>query len=275
MREAEARSTSPGETGGGPRTSAGSPVAAEALQQRLEYRFNDRGLLLRALTHRSWLAERGSPSPDEGDNEQLEFLGDAILGFVVSEALVRRYPLATEGRLSQLKAHLVSAQHLHSCALEMSLGEYLLLGKGEDRNGGRARKTLLANAVEALIAALYLDGGLAAASGLIEREVLKRIESLEELGPAGLLNYKSLLQERAQALGFAPPRYITLGASGPEHAKLFTMEAKISDSKRSRATASSKKAASQRAAEKLYERLASETGDNPDTPAPEDDEPVA
>ncbi len=258
--------------GGGPRTSAGSPVAAEELEQKLGYKFNDRTLLLRALTHRSWLAERGSPSPDEGDNEQLEFLGDAILGFVVSEALVRRYPQATEGRLSQLKAHLVSAQHLHGCALEMGLGDFLQLGKGEDRNGGRARKTLLANALEALIAALHLDGGLAVATGLIEREILKRIESLEELGPAGLLNYKSLLQERAQALGFAPPRYITLGASGPEHAKLFTIEAKISDSKKSRATASSKKAASQRAAEKLYEKLEAETEDDSDAPRLEDED---
>src|SRR5581483_9920265 len=132
----------------------------EALEQKLEYRFSDPGLVLRALTHRSWLAEQGSPMPESGDNEQLEFLGDSILGFVVSEALYLRFPLAREGRLSQLKAHLVSANHLHKCALALDLGSFLQLGKCDERNGGRERKTLLANGLEALIAAMYLDGGV-------------------------------------------------------------------------------------------------------------------
>ncbi len=230
-------------------------VPLEELEAKLEYRFCNRQLLLRALTHRSWAAERGSPMPKEGDNEQLEFLGDSILGFVVSEALLLRYPLAREGQLSQLKAHLVSAQHLHKCALALGLGEFLQLGRGEERNGGRERKTLLANALEALIAAMHLDGGLIPAQRLIENHILNRIERLEELGPIGLLNYKSLLQERAQALGLPHPRYSTVGTGGPEHAKQFTVEAKIGDALARRATASSKKAASQEAAERLFEIL--------------------
>jgi ribonuclease-3 len=227
----------------------------EALEERIGYKFNNRWLLERALTHRSWLAERESVSADEGDNEQLEFLGDSILGFVVSDALVIRYPAAREGRLSQLKAHLVSATHLYACALEIELGHFLHLGKGEERSGGRARKTLLANAFEALIAAMHLDGGLSAARSLIEGAVLGKLAEIEEQGPIALLNYKSLLQERAQALGLAIPRYITVATSGPEHAKLFTVEAKIASGLSSRATASSKKAASQQAAESLYALL--------------------
>ncbi len=216
-------------------------------------------MLLRALTHRSWLAEHGAPLPEEGDNEQLEFLGDSVLGFVVSEALVLRYPGAHEGHLSQLKAHLVSAHHLHKCALELGLGEFLQLGKGEERNGGRARKTLLANALEALIAAMHLDGGMVIAREFIARRILGTLQVLEESGPAALLNYKNLLQEHAQALGLSCPRYLTVSTSGPEHAKLFTVEARIADSLTSRATASSKKAASQQAAEGLYEKLCSNT----------------
>lgn len=227
----------------------------ETLEEKLGYRFNDRSLLLRALTHRSWLAEQSSPMPQEGDNEQLEFLGDAVLGFVVSEALVKRFPFAHEGRLSQLKAHLVSAAHLYKCALEIGLGEYLQLGRGEERNGGRERRTLLANALEALIAAMHLDGGLPPARTLIDSHVLASLEQLAELGDEGLLNYKNLLQERAQALGLPYPRYATVGTSGPEHAKSFTVEVRISEELLTRATASSKKAASQQAAESLYQKV--------------------
>jgi ribonuclease-3 len=195
--------------------------------------------------------------PEEGDNEQLEFLGDSVLGCVVSEALFRRFPLEREGRLSQLKAHLVSAIHLYQCALSIVLGSFLQLGRGEERNGGRERKTLLADAFEAVIAAVYLDGGIEAARQLVETHVLSTLDQLVELGPAGLLNYKNLLQERAQALGMAFPRYATVGSSGPDHARSFTIEVRLSESLTARATASSKKAASQQAAERLYQILES------------------
>jgi len=230
-------------------------LPVETLEDSLGYHFADRHLLQRALTHRSWLAEQGSPMPETGDNEQLEFLGDAILGFVVSEALVLRIPGANEGRLSQLKAHLVSATHLHTCALAIRLGDYLQLGKGEERNGGRERRTLLANAFEALIAAVYLDGSLPVARSFIETNVLGSLDQLAELGDVGLLNYKNLLQERAQAMGLPFPRYSTVGTSGPEHAKSFTVEVKIGEDLLTRATASSKKVASQRAAERLFQEV--------------------
>ena len=231
---------------------------AEVLEEALGYRFSDQALLFRALTHRSWLAEQGSPMPEACDNEQLEVLGDSILGLVVSEGLFRRFPREREGRLSQLKAHLVSATHLHQCALAVRLGAFLQLGKGEERNGGRERRTLLANALEALIAALYLDGGLATARLFIERWILSSLDPLLELGPAGLLNYKSLLQEKARSLGLSFPRYVTIASTGPDHARLFTVEVRLSDSLSARATGSSKKVASQRAAESLYQKLEAE-----------------
>ncbi|HEY7210876.1 MAG TPA: ribonuclease III [Bryobacteraceae bacterium] len=232
---------------------------AEALEEKLVYHFDDRQLFLRALTHRSWLAEQGSPMPEEGDNEQLEFLGDSILGFVVSEALYLRFPLVREGRLSQLKAHLVSATHLYNCALALDLGSFLQLGRGEERNGGRERRTLLANALEALIAAMYLDGGMAVARQFVQREVMGSLERLVELGPVALLNYKNLLQERAQALGLPFPRYSTTGTSGPDHARSFTIEVRLGEGLSARATASSKKAASQQAAKNLYQVLEERT----------------
>src|SRR2546428_1960156 len=127
-----------------------------ALETALGHTFRDRELLDRALTHKSRIYEKSADSEPSSDNEQLEFLGDAILGFVVSESLVRRYASYPEGRLSKLKAHLVSAARLYEVAQALSLGEYLFLGRGEEMSGGREKKALLSDAVEALIAALYL-----------------------------------------------------------------------------------------------------------------------
>lgn len=223
----------------------------ERLEGTLGYRFAARDVLIRALTHRSCAAE--GLALGGGDNEQLEFLGDSILGFIVSEALVKRCPQAQEGQLSQWKSHLVSATHLHQCALTIGLGEFLLLGRGEERNGGRARKTLLANALEAVIAAIHLDGGIDAARRFVEQHVLAGLMTLES--SFATLNHKSVLQERTQALGMPVPRYATVGASGPEHAKVFTVEARVGDHLIGRATGSSKKAASQQAAECLIQQL--------------------
>jgi ribonuclease III len=227
----------------------------EALEERLGYRFRDRKLLVRALTHRSWLSEQGSPMPETGDNEQLEFLGDSILGFVISEALILKHPGAREGQLSKWKAHLVSSIHLYGCALNLKLGEYLILGKGEERNGGRQRKTVLANAFEALLGALFLDGGIVEATRFVHESVLGGLDRLEGVEAMDLLNYKSALQERAQALGLPAPRYSIVETSGPEHAKIFTVEARLGDRLTTRATGSSKKAASQQAAELMMQQL--------------------
>src|SRR5215469_14044061 len=147
------------------------PAELEKLESELGHTFRDRELLERALTHKSRVYEK-MPGQSASDNEQLEFLGDAILGFVVSECLVRRYPSYPEGRLSKLKAHLVSAARLHEVAQELSLGDYLLLGRGEEMSGGREKKALLSDAVEALIAALYLDAGLETAREFIETQVV-------------------------------------------------------------------------------------------------------
>jgi ribonuclease-3 len=231
-------------------------LAVEALEEKLGYRFRQRGLLTRALTHRSRSSEH-TEGPESQDNEQLEFLGDSILGFVVSEFLVARNPDSSEGELSQLKAHLVSSTHLHRCALELDLGQSLLLGKGEERNGGRERKTLLADAVEAIIAAMHLDGGIDAARKFVHEHVVNVLEDPDEAEAIGLLNYKSVLQEKTQALGLPIPRYATVATSGPEHAKVFTVEVKIGE-QTSRAHGSSKKAASQEAAHIMIQQLSRE-----------------
>jgi ribonuclease-3 len=230
-------------------------ASAERLEERIGYQFRDRALLQRALTHRSWSAERLREPGERHDNEQLEFLGDSLLGFVVSEALFKQYPAADEGQLSQGKAHLVSASYLLQCARAIQLGDYLLLGKGEERNGGRERRTLLANAFEAVIAAIYLDGGFAPARDFILSCVLTHLNSQQDLAALELSNYKSILQEEAQSQGLPTPKYTIVETSGPEHAKVFTVEAAIGSRLRSRATGSSKKAASQLAAQTLIEQL--------------------
>ena len=141
----------------------------ENLETALGHRFQNRDLLTRALTHSSRVNERPAGATDRhADNEQMEFLGDAVLGFLVSEALVASFPAYPEGRLSKLKAHLVSAAHLYSMAQKLDLGKYLFLGRGEEMSGGRAKRTLLVDCLEALIAAVYLDGGIEAVRQLVQ-----------------------------------------------------------------------------------------------------------
>ena len=233
-------------------------AAHAALESKIGYQFRNREMLQRALTHRSSLEGRSSPEAAQEDNEQLEFLGDAVLGFVVSEALVLRHSDAKEGQLSRWKAHLVSAAHLHRCAVELGLGEYLLLGRGEERNGGRERRTLLADAFEALIAALYLDGGTEIARLFIETNVLLQFTSeLDELSLSN--NQKVDLQHRARAMGLPAPYYSVVGEEGPDHAKVFVVEARVGDKLTSRGKASTKRNASLLAAKELLERLDAES----------------
>jgi ribonuclease-3 len=227
-------------------------LEAEALEEALGYHFVRRDLLARAVTHKSSVYEKTSSSAAT-DNEQLEFLGDAILGFVVSDALVAVHPDYPEGRLSKLKAHLVSASHLHAVAARLQLGRYLLLGRGEEMSGGREKKALLANAVEALIAALYLDGGMEPARGFVVQHVMVEVEPYSE----GALetDYKSALQELAQSLKLPQPRYAIVEERGPEHAKTFLVEARVGREWVSRAEGLSKKSAGQKAAEQILRRL--------------------
>jgi ribonuclease III len=226
---------------------------SETLETALGYHFASRELFARAFTHRSSVYEK-TASAAATDNEQLEFLGDSILGFVVSDALVAAHPDFPEGRLSKLKAHLVSAAHLHEVAARLHLGGHLLLGRGEEMSGGREKKALLANAVEALIAALYLDGGMEPARRFILQHVIGEAEPSSEVAAA--TDYKSALQELAQSMKLPQPRYAIVDERGPEHAKTFLVEVRVGREWVSRAEGLSKKSAGQKAAQEVLRQLA-------------------
>lgn len=227
-----------------------------ALEDVIGHRFQRPELLDRALTHRSSVYEKNAAGA-AADNEQLEFLGDSILGFVVSDMLLQRRPDFPEGRLSKLKAHLVSASHLHNVALKIGLGSHLRLGRGEELSGGREKKALLANAVEAVIAAVYLDAGMEVAREFVEREIVGRGEVTD--AAMEVVDYKSALQERAQALKLPQPRYSIVEERGPEHAKTFLVEVRVGRQLSSRAEGLSKKSASQKAAQHVLEQLSAVT----------------
>ncbi len=227
----------------------------EILEKLLDYTFRDRSLLERALTHKSRIYEKAADGQCADDNEQLEFLGDAILGFIVSDCLVRRYSTFPEGRLSKLKAHLVSAARLHEVAQELVLGDYLILGRGEEMSGGREKKALLSDAVEALIAALYLDAGLETAKQFIETRVIGPVNTNADGTDGEVTDYKSALQEMAQALKLPPPRYVIVGEDGPEHSKTFTVEVRLGKEWVSQAQGLSKKSAGQKAAQQILQQL--------------------
>lgn len=231
------------------------PIELGTFQQALGHTFRDPRLLERALTHKSRVYEKPAPNEGSGDNEQMEFLGDAILGFVVSECLYLHQPASAEGRLSKIKAHLVSAARLHHVAVEIGLGEHLLLGRGEELSGGREKRTLLADGVEALIAALYLDGGLQPARDFILRHVVGSVDLPEEGLDQAITDYKSALQETAQSLKLPQPRYFIVAEDGPEHAKTFTVEVRLGKELVSQAQGLSKKAAGQKAAELVLQQL--------------------
>jgi ribonuclease-3 len=230
------------------------------LEARLNYRFAGSELLCRALIHSSAANEArvGPASPSE-DNEQLEFLGDSVLGFLVSEALVQRYPQYREGELSRIKAHLVSAAHLYGVARRLDLGSYLELGRSEEMSGGRSKKTLLVDALEAVIAAIYLDGGAEPVRQFVAAQVLDAPPSEEDAAdPAissAITNFKSVLQELAQARKLPQPRYVIVRELGPEHSKTFTVEVRVGKDWTAQADGKTKKIAAQRAARAVYERL--------------------
>jgi len=233
------------------------PDDFEALRQRLGYSFRDPALLRRALTHKSRAFEAGPIPPDErpDDNEQLEFLGDSVLGFLISELLVQRHPSFPEGRLSKLKAYLVSASHLYEAAQKLDIGGYLRLGRGEELSGGRSKRALLANALEAIIAAMYLDGGIEPVRRFVLEVVVGDFDAIKGADESLVVDYKSALQEAAQQLGLPVPRYFTVKESGPEHQKTFTVEARVGTEHIDRAEGSSKKAAGQHAARLVLEQL--------------------
>jgi ribonuclease-3 len=215
----------------------------EELEAKLGYGFGNAELLERALTHRSYVKEK-TGSGRGASNELLEYLGDSVLGLAVSEHLIQGHPLAAEGELSKRRSQLVSEAHLHRVALRLDLGPYLLLGRAEERAGGREKKALLADAVEALIAAVYLDGGLEKARQAVSRWVLEYVDGDELL----VTDYKTALQELLQERRMAAPRYEVVKESGPEHRKVFTVRAMIEGREAAEAEGASKKSAEQAAA---------------------------
>ena len=223
----------------------------EDLQTRIGYRFRDRGLLEHALTHKSRAAEDASGGVS--DNESLEFLGDAVLGLVVADALFHQYPTYTEGQKSKIKAAVVSTQSLARQAELIRLGEHLILGRGEEKTGGRFKQALLADAYEALIAAIFLDGGLDAAGAFLRRELKEAIDagSAQTYAP----DYKSTLQERLQALGHPLPEYRLSGSEGPDHRKIFNIEVVVNGEVFGAASGRAKKEAEQEAARLALTKL--------------------
>ena len=224
----------------------------DALEARIGYRFRDRGLLEHALTHRSKAHE--DPSGGVSDNESLEFLGDAVLGLIVSEALFRAFPTYSEGQKSKIKANLVSTACLAEMAGHLGLGDHMILGRGEEKTGGRHKHALLADTCEALIAAIYLDGGLEPARAFLMKELASGIEDARQQDYLGR-DHKSRLQERLQGLGRPLPSYRVAGEAGPDHRKLFHVEVVVGSDVLAQGMGRTKKEAEQEGARLALEVL--------------------
>ncbi len=214
------------------------------VQQAIGIIFRDQSLLQRALTHTSYLNE--NPDCVWGDNERLEFLGDAIGGFIAAQYLYHRFPEWQEGQLTNLRAELVCSETLARFAAEIDLGRYLLLGHGEELGGGRTRAAMLSDAFEALLGAVYVDHGLEAARQFFLPFIESQIEAFS--AEALLRDAKSRLQEWAQAIFHVTPRYVTVQESGPDHAKQFSVEVLVKGQVRGRGAGHSKQVAEQEAA---------------------------
>ncbi len=223
---------------------------ASPLEDRLDYKFRDRRLLERALTHRSWAHETvgagGEREARAMHNEAFEFVGDSVLGLVVADALFRSHPSVTEGELSRMKHRLVSTQTLARVARRLQLGEFMRVGRGEEKTGGRRKRALLADAFEALLAAVFLDGGYTEAQRFVERTLGSE---LEEASPesAAAADFKTMLQERLQSERHLSPIYELVETEGPPHARTFHVEA-VFDAERVRGQGQTIKAAEMDAA---------------------------
>ena len=232
------------------RRRAAHPSQGE-LEDKLGYRFTDPELLRQALTHRSHVHVTGLLRIQS--NERLEFLGDAVLGMVVNEFLYHRFPEKEEGDLTKIKSLLVCGATLAKVAERLGLGEYLLLSRSEEGTGGRHRESILADAMESVLGAVYLDGGLEAVTRIIRAQILINVN--ETIQERTRRNYKSLLQEKLQARYKMPPRYKVSYTSGPDHARRFTVKVTLKGTVLGVGTGNSKKQAEQRAAETALTRL--------------------
>lgn len=221
-----------------------------ALEERLGYSFRNRALLETALTHSSYANENRASGIV--CNERLEFLGDSVLGVTVADFLYRHFPDMPEGRMTRLRAELVCEQSLHRVALELHLGDYLRLGKGEEHNGGRKRASILSDAVEAVIAAMYLDAGMETAAGFIHRCLLDDVRAIET---PSFTDYKTSLQELVQRHSGQVLSYELVGEEGPDHAKTFRVQVCLNGDPIGRGTGRTKKEAEQAAAANALEAL--------------------
>ncbi len=220
------------------------------LEDVLGYHFVDRALLERALRHASWCNEQTGERVE--DNERLEFLGDAVLGLLVCHRLMTRYPQLKEGELSVTRAQVVSEAGLSDVAAALDLGRWLMLGKGEEKSGGRQKPSIVADAFESVIAAVYLDGGFAAAQQMVDRLLASRIETVEF---KGFYDFKTRLQELAQARLKTTPTYSVVSELGPDHDKRFVVAVAIANDEWARAVGKSKKEAEQMAAAEAHFKL--------------------
>ncbi len=227
----------------------------EPLERRIGYRFKDRGLLEHALTHRSRVHEDASGGVF--DNESMEFLGDSVLGFVIADVLFREFPQHNEGQKSKLKASLVSAASLARLGAQLDLGEFLILGRGEEKTGGRFKQAIISDCYEALIAAIYLDGGIEPARAFIESQFKDLIEEAHRTGAEAAFtdDWKSALQEWLQSRGRGLPAYRLAAEVGPDHRKRFVVEVVVEGLPVAEAEGRSKKEAAQAAARAALEKL--------------------
>lgn len=241
------------------------------LEQKVGYCFRSRALLDRALTHRSYAHERAEENCRH--NEALEFLGDSVLGFVVSAWLLERFPDLSEGKLSKMKAYLVSEPSLVELAETIELGQYILINRGEEKTGGRRKRALLADACEALLGAMYVDGGIEVVERFLRREMRDRVRGID---PEALIgdDFKSALQEQLQAAGAPVPEYVVVEMLGPDHRRTFRIELRIAGFAFARGEGRSIKLAQQDAARaaladpdligKIYAAIAGEGADRAD-----------
>jgi len=225
-------------------TSTQEPSPYAILEDQLGYAFRDAVLIETALTHRSWMNETQNSA--RADNERLEFLGDAVLALATSDLLMKRFPEQPEGELSKARAAMVNEASLARIADALTLGQWIFLGRGEEQAGGRQKRSLLANTFEALVGAIYLDGGFPAAFQVAARLM---DSAIADVSSAASKDFKSRLQELAQAKLQMAPSYTVLSERGPDHAKTFEVAILIGDKEYGRASGRSKKEAQQSAAE--------------------------
>lgn len=224
---------------------------AKEFARRIDYSFKDYALLIHALKHRSYLSV--SNESRLHSNERLELLGDAVLGLIVTDYLYHKYPKRAEGELTTIKSLIVSREILARTAKNIRLGDYILMNEAEEKSGGRERASILADALEAIICSIYIDGGLQPARRFIKRALLKDLNHI--LSEEKHKNFKSILLEYSQSRNFGLPFYVVKHEEGPDHNKIFTVEVRIQNEILGHGKGSSKKSAEQHAAHKALKKL--------------------